>query len=211
MKEHDAKCRLPARTSEKAQLRKSYFREFQKGEVLRISLPRTRVNKSKEKQLSWMSRGKVLRKSPRSTVFEDGVEDREQLAHAGHQCHLLRFARRQKSLGESPYHRVAARGEQGAHVERPARTSALPPHTLRRPRRVPASRFRGATPTRAATRLCVSVPSSGTPANRVRATTAGPTPGTLRSSASFSPRTGLLSIAASRDRLRCGRAPSRAT
>jgi hypothetical protein len=161
--------------------------------------------------MSLMSRGKVLRKSPRSTVFEDGVEDREQLAHAGHQCHLLRFARRQKSLVESPYHRVAARGEQGAHVERPARTSALPPHTLRRPRRVPESRFRGATPTRAATRLCVSVPSSGTPANRVRATTAGPTPGTLRSSASFSPRTGLLSIAASRDRLRCGRAPSRAT
>jgi hypothetical protein len=59
-----------------------------------------------------------------------------------------------------------------------ARTSALPPHTLRRPRRVPESRLRRATPTKAASRLCVSVPSSGTPANRVRART-GPTPGSL--------------------------------
>src|SRR5215217_7024089 len=56
-----------------------------------------------------------------------------------------------------------------------ARTSALPPHTLRRPRRVPESRLSGATPTRAATRLWVSVPSSGTPASRVRART-GPAP-----------------------------------
>src|SRR5918994_6675817 len=44
-----------------------------------------------------------------------------------------------------------------------ARTSALPPHTLRWPRRVPESRFRGATPTRAATRLCVSVPRAQAP------------------------------------------------
>jgi hypothetical protein len=28
MKEHDAKCRWQARTSEKAQLREPYFREF---------------------------------------------------------------------------------------------------------------------------------------------------------------------------------------
>src|SRR5215207_7858920 len=38
--------------------------------------------RGKKKQLSWMSRGKVLRRSPGNTVFEDGVEDREQLAHA---------------------------------------------------------------------------------------------------------------------------------
>jgi hypothetical protein len=42
-KEHDAKCRWQARTSEKAQLRKSYFRESPKGEVRRIYLPRTAV------------------------------------------------------------------------------------------------------------------------------------------------------------------------
>src|SRR5215217_7962389 len=94
----------------------------------RIPLPRTPVNKGKEKQLSWMSRGKVLRKSPGSTVFEDGVEDREQLAHAGHQCHLLRFASRQKTLVESPYDRVAARGYQGAHVERRSDLGSTSPH-----------------------------------------------------------------------------------
>src|SRR5215216_1123265 len=48
----------------------------------------------KKKQLSWMSRGKVVRRPPRGAVFEDGVEDREQLAHAGYQSHLLRFAGR---------------------------------------------------------------------------------------------------------------------
>src|SRR5215218_5215365 len=38
-----------------------------------------------KKQLSRMSRGKVVRRPPGSTVLEDRVEDREQLAHAGHQ------------------------------------------------------------------------------------------------------------------------------
>jgi hypothetical protein len=118
-----------------------------------------------------MSRGKVVRRPPWGSVSEDGVEDREQLAHAGHQGHLLRFAGRQETLVEFPYDRVVARSDQGAHVQHRARTSALPPHTLRWPRSVPESRFRGATPTRAASRLCVSVPSSGTPANRVRAST----------------------------------------
>src|SRR5215204_1045509 len=110
-----------------------------------------------------MSRGKIVRIPPGSTVFENGVEDRKQLAHAGHQGYLLRFAGRQKTLVEFLHHRVAPRGHQGAHVQRRARTSALPPHTLRWPRRVPESRLSGATPTKAATRLCVSVPSSGTP------------------------------------------------
>src|SRR5215217_8186141 len=109
----------------------------------RIPLPRTSVNKGMEKQLSWMSRGKVLRKSPGSTVFEDGVEDREQLAHAGHQSHLLRFAGRQKTLVESPYDRVAA---SVAPIYSAPRTSALLPHTLRWPRRVPESRSRRCVP-----------------------------------------------------------------
>src|SRR5215212_8274488 len=41
MKEHDAKCRCPARTSEKAQLRKSYFRESVQSEVRRMRLMRS--------------------------------------------------------------------------------------------------------------------------------------------------------------------------
>src|SRR5215216_1140195 len=63
-------------------------------ELLRIHLPRTPVNKGMKKQLSWMSRGRVVRRPPGSTVFEDRIEDREQLAHAGHQGYLLRFAGR---------------------------------------------------------------------------------------------------------------------
>src|SRR5215207_7909430 len=43
-KEHDAKCRLPARTSEQAQLRKSYFREFGLGELLRTPSTRSSQN-----------------------------------------------------------------------------------------------------------------------------------------------------------------------
>src|SRR5215211_2574958 len=85
-------------------------------ELRRIHLPRTWVNKGRKKQLSWMSRGKVVRRPPGGAVFEDGVEDREQLAHAGHQGHLLRFAARQKTLVELPHDRVAARGYQRAHV-----------------------------------------------------------------------------------------------
>src|SRR5215208_3703867 len=84
--------------------------------LLRILLPRTSGNKRMKEQLSWMSRGKVVRRPPRGAVFEDGVEDREQLAHAGYQSHLLRFAGRQKTLVEFLHYRVAARGDQGAHV-----------------------------------------------------------------------------------------------
>jgi len=40
------------------------------------------MNRAKRKQLSWMSRGKIDRRPPRGSVFEDGVEDREQLVHA---------------------------------------------------------------------------------------------------------------------------------
>jgi len=50
--------------------------------LLRIFLPSTWLNKGKKKQLSWMSSGKIGKRPPRSAVFEDGVEDREHLAHA---------------------------------------------------------------------------------------------------------------------------------
>jgi hypothetical protein len=40
------------------------------------------VNKGKRKELSWMSRGKAVRRSPRGAVFDDGIEDRAQRAHA---------------------------------------------------------------------------------------------------------------------------------
>src|SRR5215211_1190077 len=97
-------------------------------ELPRIPIPRTPVNKGKRKQLSWMSRGKVLRRPPRGAVFEDGIEDREQLTHAGHQCHLLRFAGRQKTLVEFLHYRVATRGDQGAHIQCPSDLGSTSPH-----------------------------------------------------------------------------------
>jgi hypothetical protein len=86
------------------------------------------ADKGKEEQLSWMSTRKIVRIPPGSPVFEDGVEDREQLAHAGHQSHLLRFAGRQETLVEFPYDRVAARGDQGAHVQRRSDLGPPSPH-----------------------------------------------------------------------------------
>ena len=62
-------------------------------------------------------------------MFEYGVEDREQLTHAGYQGYLLRFASRQETLIEFPHYRVAARGDKGAHVQRRSDLSSTTPHT----------------------------------------------------------------------------------
>src|SRR5215218_3682936 len=80
-----------------------------------------------------------------------------------------------------------------------ALTVALPPHTVRLPRKAPESLLSGATPTKAASCLGGRLPSSGSSAKSVLATT-GPTPGTPRSSSSFSRQVGLSSIASSRSR-----------
>src|SRR5215203_6910802 len=75
-----------------------------------------------------------------------------------------------------------------------ALTVALPPHTARLPRKTPESLLSGATPTKAASCLGGRLPSSGSSAKSVLATT-GPTPGTPRKSSSFSRQVGLLAIA----------------
>jgi len=73
---------------------------------------------------------------------------------------------------------------------RAARTWGRPPQIVRLPRQLPLSRLSGATPTGAAISLCVSTPSSGSWATMVAASI-GPTPGTLRKSATFSRQRGL--------------------
>src|SRR5215207_8739294 len=78
-----------------------------------------------------------------------------------------------------------------------ALTVVLPPHTARLPRKAPESLLSGATPTKAASCLGWRLPSSGSSAKSVLATT-GPTPGTPRKSSSFSRQVGLLTIASSR-------------
>src|SRR5215211_7808554 len=73
---------------------------------------------------------------------------------------------------------------------RVALTGALPPHTSRLPLIFPESRLKGATPTKDERRLWVMVPSSGSSAKSVLAST-GPTPGTLLSSCSLRRQTSL--------------------
>jgi hypothetical protein len=88
---------------------------------------------------------------------------------------------------------VACR-DHGTHIEGAAHgTTARPPKIMRRPHRLPLSLFNGATPTKAAICLCVSVPNSGSSPRSVRLTT-GPMPGTLRSRFSYSRQSGVAWI-----------------
>jgi hypothetical protein len=64
-----------------------------------------------------MSREDRVMSHPGCSVFEHGVEDGEQLPHAGYQGHLLGLAGRQQALIESPDYRVVAAGHQRCHVE----------------------------------------------------------------------------------------------
>ena len=110
-------------------------------------------------------------------MFEHSVQNSQQLAHTGCQGHLFGLPGGAQALIEGPDNglkRVATR----VAIYRAARTCALPPHTLRLPRRVPLSRLSGATPTRLAACLRPKVPSSGMAASIVKEST-GPTPGTL--------------------------------
>ena len=93
-------------------------------------------------------------------MFEHGVEDDEQFAHTRDHGHLLRFTMRQQPLVEVADGGVVAGCGQRPHVEG-APHSGAPPQTARLPRRVPLSRLKGATPTRAATCLWSNVPNSG--------------------------------------------------
>ena len=69
---------------------------------------------------------------PGRPMFQHGVEDGEQLAHAGRQGHLFRFAGRTQALIEGPDHRIEAGRDDGAHIEdrahlRPSAPDSAPP------------------------------------------------------------------------------------
>jgi hypothetical protein len=121
-------------------------------------------------------------------VFEDSVEDREQLAHAGHQSHLLRFAGRQKTLVEFLHHRVATRGDQGAHIQRPSDLGSTSPHATMAVQSARVA-FERSVPNQGGHSLVRErAQSSATPARAACGLgDRGPTADTLRRSASFSP------------------------
>src|SRR5215218_9217912 len=59
-----------------------------------------------------------MSRAPGSTIPHHGVEDREQLPHARHQCHLLGLARRKELLVELLEDGVMPDGDQRPHVQR---------------------------------------------------------------------------------------------
>src|SRR5215203_6525413 len=141
-----------------------------------------------------------MRTPPGSALSHQSVEDDQQLPHTRNQRHhLLGLSGLNESLVEFLDGGLAARSDQGSHVERASLRLALPPHTVRRPLKVRESSLRGATPTRAESSLGEREPSSGSSARSVLQSTR-PTPGTLLKRASFSLRVGLFSMVSSRSR-----------
>jgi hypothetical protein len=119
-----------------------------------------------------------MRTPPGSALSHHRIEDHQQLPHAPNQRNLLGLAGLNESLVELLDGGIEARSDQGSHLEHFSNPGPVPPQTLRRPLKVPESRLRGATPTRAESSLGEREPSSGNSARRVLQST-GPTPGTL--------------------------------
>src|SRR5439155_21230778 len=101
-------------------------------------------------------------------MTQDGIEDAEQLVHTGDERHFLGLAGRAQALVEGTDDRVVPGRDQGGHVQDRAHPRPAP-QTMRRPRNVPLSQLRGATPTSAVMALWPSRPSSGRSAKRVQA------------------------------------------
>ena len=126
---------------------------------------------------------------PGLLVLDHGIQHRQALAHAGRPRNLLDFARGAQALVKGFAHRIIADGHEGTHGQGSPHRRA-PPKVVRVPRREPLSRLNGATPTRAAMRWRLKVPTSGRSSPSVRAHT-GPMPGPLRETVSRSHQTGL--------------------
>ncbi len=114
---------------------------------------------------------------PRGLMLHHGVEDRQQLAHAGRQGHLFGFARGEQALVEGCEHRIMADRHERGHIQ-VARRGAVRPDGAAPPHGATVAIERG-DPARAAIRWRLSVPNSGRSSSSVRAET-GPMPGTRR-------------------------------
>ena len=64
---------------------------------------------------------------PRSLVPDGGVEDDEELSHAGGERELLRLAGGEEAAIEASDHEIEARGDQSGHVKAGAKGSAPAP------------------------------------------------------------------------------------
>jgi len=70
---------------------------------------------------------------PGRLMFKHGVDDRQQLAHAGHEGYLLGFAGRQQSLVERADHRIEPRGDDCCHIQGGPDTGAPSPDSATAP------------------------------------------------------------------------------
>ena len=66
-------------------------------------------------------------------MFEHGIHDHEQPAHAGREGDLGGFALAAQALVKRPNHRIAAHRAQRGHVQHPAYLWARPPQMIRSP------------------------------------------------------------------------------
>ncbi len=138
---------------------------------------------------------------PRSSGFDDGVEDQQQTAHGRDHRHLVQLAPGDEMVIVRAQMRVPDDGGGGRAVEHPPQRSAT---ALDRP---PAAQgfavmVDRATPTRAAASARLRVPNSGSQANH-EARSTGPTPGTLSSSSSLWRHSSEPRTAPSMSRSRC--------
>src|SRR5687768_6164067 len=70
------------------------------------------------KQWSWLSRGgSERRRAPGGAVAQQGVEDEQQLVHAGGERHLLGLAGGTEPLIEGAQDGVVPNGDERAHVQ----------------------------------------------------------------------------------------------
>src|SRR5439155_15728793 len=74
------------------------------------------------------SSGRLSWVAPAGVGAEHRVQNREELAHAGREGHLLRLAGREEALIDRANHGVATRGDQRGHVERRANGSPSAPN-----------------------------------------------------------------------------------
>ena len=133
--------------------------------------------------LSCLSRGscmlcaRPLLRVPRGLVRHPGMENRQELAHAGRQRDFRRVASRSQALVQSFAYRVLPHRATRTHGHAGPDMGATTPTGPGAPQG-PLARSTGAPPTRAAMRWRFNVPHSGRSSRQVRGHT-GPLPGTL--------------------------------
>jgi len=90
------------------------------GHILSASLEQATNLTQDLQQLSFSSSDfcfQMDRIIPRGIVFDHGIEDAQQFAHASNQCNLLGLTSSQQALVEHAHHRVVTRSHQRGHVQ----------------------------------------------------------------------------------------------